>query len=208
MLLTLCADLKSIGRFDITLLSDQQRMEMFFTPDCRADAQTAFVGDESDACTWIGVQCDENRNVFEIDWQAGVISLFGSIDLPMLPTRLRVLRLFDQNIRGKLTLTELPETLEFISVERTLLHGTLDFGYLPPKMVEVYFAFNLITVIQNMCNFPATLQWINIEEHQIKTKEVHIGVLPPDFTVISVDAGCLKRITFENPSDKEFLIEP
>ena len=62
------------GRMRPSMLSDQQLMELLFTPDNATEARETLEGDEDDACSWKGIMCtDDGRNVTEVIWGSNFV---------------------------------------------------------------------------------------------------------------------------------------
>ena len=90
MFLSLCLDNDPLGRIHPPIVPDHQIMELFFSPDDFDESRRDFGGDESNACTWMGVSCKPDR-IKMIEFHPVDISLTGSIDFRMIPPQLESL---------------------------------------------------------------------------------------------------------------------
>ena len=198
----LCADLSIAGRVDLSMLTDQNLMELFFTPNDYDKARKQFGGDENDACSWKRTSCDGKGRLTEISWHSAFVKLRGSIDMTMLPPRLVTLNLYYQPLRGEVNTSALPETLRSICIDHSELVGTVDMGNLPRWLRGFTVHDNRITAVVNICNFPETLRHCRLEEDQIVEKTVRIGRLPDTEVYLNVYRCGFKVVEFENPEDE------
>ena len=175
---TACADTPSIGRFEPSMVTDHQMMELFFTPDSHADAREALGGDEDDACSWNGVRCDIPNTITFIEWLPADLILCGSLDFHRFPSHLTVLNLYEQRIYGEVDLRGIPRTMERIWLNRCLFTGTLDLGSLPTGLKELEFLGNKITAIRNFRNLPESIERIDVREAAVKQETLNIGKFP------------------------------
>ena len=201
MIFALCADSMGVGRVDASMLFDQQRMELFFTPVDGAKAHLLLSGNVDDACSWAGVQCREGKGVVIIDWRTVSVSLGGSIDMRILPEHLESLGMFKHEVFGEIVTTALPAHLSSLYIQFTKMHGTIDLGSLPASMEEICFEENRITAMQNFCNFPSRLSSIFIAEEYMATTAVRIEKLPVHFETLVIDTIDPVEVEFADASD-------
>ena len=204
MLILLCADESSIGRFDASLASDHQRMQLFFIPDDPDEIEAELDGDIDDSCTWEGVICDRDKRITSIYWmptREALITLEGSIDFPMMPRFVTTFYVVNQGLRGKVALDALPQVMENLMCIKCQFSGTLNLSALPNKMQQIVFKANWIEAIEGVCSLPETLTKVEIAEQNLCEKALAIGVLGEN---IKIDlAGCrLDDVQFARDSDR------
>ena len=197
----LCADTVMMGRFDASMVPEQQMLELFFTPNDQEDARTELGGDADDGCTWNGVLCSATGAIEKIEWFPWEANLSGSIDFQRMPTKLKHFTVYNQALTGEIDATSLPESLTDLCLAICAFSGTIDLGHLPRGMVAFETFDNQVTSIQNVRNLPIGLERLNIRELHATEKTISIGALPdselaPDFS------GCgFQKVDCENPDD-------
>ena len=180
----LCADFSMLGRFDPSMLTEQQMLELFFTPQDENEARADLRGDADDGCTWMGITCTyeyeetTKKSITGIDWCPWEVHLVGSIDFRRIPPHTEFISLNEQALSGTMDATGFPESLTQICLQKCAFSGTIDLGHLPEEMqvFEVY--DNCFTAVQNVCDLPYTLESLVIEEPSIESKTIHVGELP------------------------------
>ena len=207
MFFLLTVDSHPSGRIDPSMLTDHQRMELFFTPDNPEVARSRLGGDPDDACTWIQVACDDEGSVGEIDWPARFIALFGSINFQMLPHRLELLNLSYQELVGEIDLLALPDTMKELYLRSCYFTGTLDLRNLPRGFTDLHVVKNRISALINVVNLPRGLDCIRIAEEYLQHTDLHVGALPEgtDYDINLISCG-IDRVTYENPEDAKRVI--
>ena len=166
-----------IGRFDPSMLSDQDRFELFMTFDNPDDISEELHGDPLDHCSWSGVTCDEG-NIISIEWVSPYEEVKGEINMSMVPSHMELLLLERQQIRGDADLTHLPDTMKILRIIGCQLTGTLSFHSLPPKIEKVSFCYNRIEEISNFGNLPERIVEIELFEDYAELKDVDKSFLP------------------------------
>ena len=201
-ILSHCADITSLGRMNPSMLSDQQMVELLYTPDDYNHSRRQLQGDADDVCTWRGIYCTEAKEIEAIDWYIRSATLKGSIDFHMLPPLIKYLEISDQRLRGEIDARSLPDGLEYIIIVSCLFTGTLDLGGLPRAMKEAYFKNNHVTAVVNLENFPALLDTLSVQESHNTNKSIRIGKLPQGLRMLIGDSG-FTDVTFADPNDAQ-----
>ena len=202
---TLTHDHEALGRVDALMLTDQQCMELFFTPDSIARSRSHLGGVEGDACTWDGVHCDFNARITRIIWTLP-IQVCGSIDFPRLPPQTAEIQFMQQNLYGCFCMTSLPPCMESFWVIGCGLTGTLDLGALPPNLQYLHIRNNKAESIVNVCNLPENLRIFTVSEPNVINQSIAIGKLPGTnlklklykYELIFENKADAERITFES----------
>ena len=130
-----------IGRFDASMLTDHQMMELFFTPEDTDTLQryNALYFDfddcgRDDACTWLGVTCSSKGHVVEIEWKERDVVVCGSIDFSKLPRCVKTVYLVAEALYGEVDTSVLPRSLESFKLQNCEFTGSLDMRILPPHL--------------------------------------------------------------------------
>ena len=196
-----CDDSTPFGRADPLTLSDQIRMELFFTPNDNGKSRKQLGGDIDDACTWAGIHCEDAAEIFQIEWQHAFVQIFGSIDFRMLPSRVRHVTIAFEDLTGEVDTAVLPESLEYFRLHKCLFYGTIDVGKIPKNVQTFYILQNNITALRDIDEIPERLQWLEIREAHIENKKVRVCKLPA--RKIKLTFGCYRRedIVLEDEAD-------
>ena len=184
------------------MLSDQQRMELCFTPDNPVKAREGLRGDPDDACTWERLKCDSDKNIIAVRWHSAWQHLEGVLDFKLLPAKLTVLSIYEQFIRGEVDMCALPSTMLAICVQHCRFTGTLDFSALPPDMREIYFRANKITAITDIRNIPVSLSSFVVKEPNIRETTLHIGKLSLGHWNLILHESNITGVTLEDEADR------
>ena len=203
---TLCrfalSDILALGRVDPSTLSDQQLMELFFTPDDYEKSRREFGGQEDNACTWERTACDSDGRLTSICWEGADMTLKGIIEMALLPPELIFFNLINQALRGKVNTSNLPENLEFLCIENTELSGTLDMANLPRKLTEFVVVENSITAVGDIVNLPEKLKYLTIGEQNVLHERIRIGTLPSKYFKLHIADCGFEAVDLENPEDR------
>ena len=174
----LSADFSLTGRCDPSMLTQQQMVELFFTPDFPQKSREDLKGDPDDACTWEGVECTDAGDIHRIQWQSWDVDLMGSIDFKMVPLTVEFINFYDQGLHGEIDTTAFPDSFRALFLQQCLFTGTIDLSRLPPRMCSFKVMNNKITGVCNVQNIPETVRWLKIQEKNIVDKTIRIGALP------------------------------
>ena len=181
MLFHLCADTSALGRFDPSLLTDQQRMEMLVTPivdekfSLLSEGYLLFknsAGEFLDIEKWRGVKCDDQGNVTSINWAMQNWAC-GEVSLDKLPPKLvsfdidkGVLKAW--RVRGVINTALLPRGLETLIVGGQAFGGTVDLELLPPPMIAFAAGGNYLEGTINLEALPKSMQSIELLNNNLE----------------------------------------
>ena len=200
----LTADLAAIGRIDPSMLDDQSRIELFFTPDDYKASREALKGSVDDTCTWIGIECTAEKRIAVISWHSLDFVLAGTLSLSMLPPTLQRFNLFEQLLAGEIETRDLPPALESFCVQDCLMTGTVDASALPVGLRQFVVVGNKITEISPICNFPAKLLYFSIREELVNQDRILLGKFPSgDFRANLLNCQ-IQNVEFEDMADERF----
>ena len=197
-----------IGRFDASMLTDHQMMELFFIPDdtdpkeyCGSDGC-----DIDDSCTWRGITCSRNGSVLRIIWMAGDLKASGRIDFSIIPRKVTAITFSEQlKLSGEVKTSALPRYLKNFVLEDCRFTGSLDMCQLPPYLKSFRVVGNFITAISAICNLPDSLSEVVITESHIVDKSIRIGKIKSSIDINLSWCG-FKEIIYEDPSDEYMVL--
>ena len=202
-LIRLIGAIDAAGRFNTSMLSDHQLMELLVTPDDVAQARENLKGDEDDACSWKGITCnDENDCVTQISWHSSGLKVKGEMNFAMLPPKLTRLNLYHQPLRGSMDVSHLPEKLRILCVQSTGLTGSIDFGSLPRTLEQLFITDNKIESIQNIVNLPSVIQYFEVREPNVMPKSICVGRLDKEGFVIKLQKCGITKLRLEDEKDR------
>ena len=153
----------NLGRVDITMLSDQNLVELLvegFNDEAKKRYQDEN-GDFLEVCQWPRFRCDDDGRVIHIEsWNE--IQISGTIDLRYLPPKCEYTKFEALNLSGTLDTTLLPSCMTFFNIEQNDFHGSVDFNVLPRRMKSFDVSFNRFTGSVALDRLPDTLEYLHI----------------------------------------------
>ena len=192
-----------IGRFDASMLTDHQMMELFFKPSdtdprdyCRSNGC-----DQDDACTWKGVTCSPEGNVTEVAWCRREMQISGSINFVGIPRRTKTIDFVRQSLCGDVDTSVLPISLESFTLQNCNFTGSLDMQVLPPRLKYFCVCGNAITAISSISHLPESLTDISIAETNLEQNSIFVGKLRDSFYDLDIADCDVMEIIFEDPED-------
>ena len=200
MLLLLAAE-HNLGRVDISTFSDQTLMEMLIA-DIPADQKQRLQdhdGVYTDACSWGGVSCDEDRRIVKIRMQCRSNTSI-SLNLSFLPPNLTSFISAKRNYSGELDTGKLPQGLEQFALEDNQFHGTVDFASWPPNIISFTLEGNAFTGSVHLSKLSISLRSVNIKENKF-TGGLDLSNLPTQLEYLDVSKNmfsgdfCLQNVS-------------
>ena len=197
------ADTLDAGRLDPTMLSDTQLLELCVVTDGNAHLSSILGGEEDDSCTWKGIQCDEDQNVFEIALgQAQLQNTGATVAFAFFPPHLTNLGLRYAPVSGTVELRYLPPSMQAVNIISTLITGTLDCSALPRSMETLRIIRNRISGLVGIGNLPKTLRTFFVSEYGLKGQVIQVGKLPESLE-IRLANSYPREIRCEVPGDTD-----
>ena len=197
-------DSTAAGRINTHMLTDQQLMELFFTPDNYEDARAILSGDENDACSWGGIECDVyDGYIKSVGWDRRNFVLHGSLNFPMFPRSMKFFDMSGQRLVGEVDLGHLPETLIFFRFHECAVTGTLDIEKLPRNLKGFFVTENAISDVVNVRNLPRNLENLTVMERRIHKELLFIDTLPKSNTTLNFRYSNIKHFRFVDPADAQ-----
>ena len=192
-----------IGRFNPTMLTDHQMMEMFFTPHEMDTGEYYASADRDDACTWKGVTCGASNTIRAIVRLSDHLRIMGTIDFKMIPLSVEELFFADSALFGEVDTSALPVTLTEIALHDCKFSGSLEMRALPPNLKGFYVIGNKISFVSELCNLPSSLTDLIIAEDFLTHKSIHIGKLHKQRIAIDIMGCRFAQVTFDDRTDEE-----
>ena len=201
MLTLLIAIDDHIGRFDPSMLTQQQMMELFFTPDESDPHEYAEPRFLDDACAWNGITCGAEGLVEEIEWVGWRSRIVGTIDFKRMPLSVLLINFFATSLCGEVDTSALPKSLTYLCLQDCKFTGSLHMSALPPRLDTFIVTGNRISVVGQICNLPNSLCQIIINEILVAHRDIHIGKLPDTDLEIDITECGIEQVTFEDQRD-------
>ena len=194
-----CAD-PSLGRFDISSLSDQTLMEMLV--DGMEEPQKSRFRDESgtfkDISSWDNIECTAGRvthitfyshahsdaqypfeyiprlvDMFHVEWG----NLHGTLGTSVLPSGLMHFGVNSNLLQGEIAFNTFPRNLKSIDISVNLFGGSIELGDLPPALTFFDAKMNKFSGSISFDSLPETLEDVSLSKNNL-TGALHIHRLP------------------------------
>ena len=194
-------DISAIGLMHASNLTDQQCMELFFTPKNEESMCQNLSFNADDCCIWAGVHC-EDQIVTDIYWHDDAVHLEGQLNFLMLPRLLETLDLKSQRLSGEVELRALPLHRERVVIEECLVSGTIGLGSLPPSLERIRIVHNRVTSVSNICNLPVSLRELRVNEPKVVETTIAIGKLPAGGLQVDLQGCGICYVAMERGTDR------
>ena len=183
------ADDSSLGKVDISVLSDQVRMELLFQGMVSTEGEYLDAdGSYLDCREWQDIKCDPDDNVVEIKWwyfgnirstqlngtlctdlfpasltrfEASGNRLHGSLHLESLSERMRHFLVNYNNFTGSACLTQLPKALVSLEAGHNQLCGSIDLRDLSRNLMKLDLEYNSLSGSLDLTALTPSLRKLN-----------------------------------------------
>ena len=212
------ADGFSLGRVDLSVLSEQDRMELLAIGlECELSYYQDSDGSFTDYHDWRAVVCDEEKNItaFRVGrtpWYAGPMYLTGTIDtclfphqlgefsandnklhgevnLETLPENLRKFCIQSNMCHGEINLIALPETLQLLDLRKNKFSGSLNLARLPEALTKLFCAENNFSGSIDLKSLPKAMSFLYLEKNGL-TGKLNLDTFPESLLYIDLSANC------------------
>ena len=154
-----CAD-DGIGRFDRSMLSQQDLMELFIFELNEPEKICGNRDDLADVCEWKGVTCSADKDIEKFLWINKKEDGTGTLGFEFLPWSMKIVKMCRNALSGTIQLADLPRKMEVLSLANNKLTSSLDLDGLPHAFQRLYLRENefsncaIKTNKQNKTNLP------------------------------------------------------
>ena len=189
-----CAD-DGIGRFDRSMLSHQDLMELFIFGLAKPEKICRNREDPADVCEWKGVKCNGDGEVEEFKWGCKHQHGIGTVDFEFLPCSMKSLQMWNNVLSGTIQLADLPGKIEVVYLLDNQIKGSLDLDRLPAAVRTLGLSSNKFTGEVSLENLPIAVQTLNLGVNQL-SGAICLTSLPP-----ALQSLCLRNNNFEGSLD-------
>ena len=189
-----CSD-DGIGKFDRSMLSQQELMELFIFGLNEPEKICGSRKDLDDVCAWKGVTCYPDGEVEEFHWINKNENGTGSLGFEFLPCSMNTLYMFMNALSGTIQLGNLPCKIEAVNLSVNQLTGSLDLDRLPATVRSLFLTSNKFTGEVSLENLPICLKFLELSENLL-SGAVCLNSLPTEFSCL-----CLQKNDFEGSLD-------
>ena len=155
-LLTLSADLSSLGKVGLSAFSAQTRMELLIQDIIDQSVFQSANGEFLPIAKWFGVILKNANEVSEIDW-AMSLGNGGNVHLELAPCTIVKFSAPNTNLEGSIDFLELPQSLTRLNVGNNALSGSIDLTRLPEQMHTIVGNANHFSGQLDLTKLPATM---------------------------------------------------
>ena len=162
----------SLGKFDVTALSQQMLMEMLVSGLSDTKKYRAADDEFIDVCHWRGVKCNEDGDAISM-----MLSGHGTVNLSCMARTLQRFQTTFSQLKGSLETKFLPDGLVKLVVHDNQLCGSVDFAALPVAMQECVLTKNAFSGSADFTQLPPVLTRLEIQRNAF-SGEVDFSSLP------------------------------
>ena len=179
ILRALSADIHGIGRFDISLLSQQARMELIAQEFACNTIFKDENGDFLDIADWPGLEVNDDGEVTEIaiSNEPGLVLRGSPFLVHLLPDTIDTIQIPDGMLKGSLDCTQLPVSATIIHLALNDFSGSVDLTQLPLNMHVFDISSNNFSGSVDITKLPSTVESFNLSFNKF-SGTLDVGRLP------------------------------
>ena len=189
-----CVD-DGIGKFDRSMLSQQELMELFIFGLNEPEKICGNRDDPVDVCEWKGITCNDDGEVEEFHWINKTENGTGTLGFEFLPWSMKTVRMFINALSGTIQLADLPGMMEELLLDGNQLTGSLELDRLPADVQGLALNSNKFTGEVSLENLPKCLEYLSLAENQL-SGTICLTALPP-----ALECMFLEKNNFEGSID-------
>ena len=164
-----CAD-DGIGKFDRSMLSQQELMELFIFGLNEPDKICGSRDNPDDVCYWKAVICNADGEVEHFWWANRDEDGTATVGFELLPCSMKTLRMWNNALSATIQLGNLPCKIEAVYLNDNQLTGSLDLDSLPATVQRLGLRGNKFTGEISLENLPKGLEYLSLDENQLSVK--------------------------------------
>ena len=180
-----CVD-DGIGKFDRSMLSQQDLMELFIFGLNKPEEVCGSRDDPDDVCEWKGVKCNAGGEVEEFHWICKTENGTGTPGFEFLPCSMKTLRIFMNALSGTIQLADLPGKIEVVYLYDNQMTGSLNLDRLPATVRTLNLSENKYTGDISLENLPKCLEYLSLADNQL-SGTICLTALSPAFESMYLD---------------------
>ena len=186
-----------IGRFDPSMLSPQESMELLvegFNPEIRRLFQRDD-GEYRSFKEWPHVACNRDGDIVLISWNRlssfDTRKMTGTFAVEYIPDSVHTMIFGWMSFDGGLDFTRLPKCSRTFEVQRTRFSGTIDLTSLPDPLVTLVAVNSQFTGTVDLTQLPPNLRFLKLSENKL-SGSVDLSQLNTVLQEISLDRNAFE----------------
>ena len=195
-LLSLTLTTDAVGHLDLSMLSDQQLVDLLLA-DFSEETKQAYPrtdrGDFVEVCEMKCIKCDSYERVVGINFyeQGTGNHLEGTFPFEFLPPCTKKVSLFNtQACTGTLNTAVLPSGLEYFDIYTNEFFGTIDMRSLPQELTRFHIANNSFGDTLDLTALPEKIKDIDVSRNHF-IGSISIEMLPPELSSLRISSNRL-----------------
>ena len=176
-----------IGRFDRSMLSQQELMELFIFGLNEPEKICGNRDDPDDVCDWTGMKCSVDGEVEEFKWGFHKEVGTGTVGLEFLPWSMKRVVMCNNALSGTIQLADLPGKTEgvYLANQPADLVVLNSIGFLLRFEITQISVSNEFTGEISLENLPKCLKYLSLSNNHL-SDTICLTSLPPDVECVNL----------------------